>query len=76
VRLIIGPALALGLSAIFGLNTVTRQGSIIEAAMPSAVATSVLATEYKLDSSIVTATILLTTLLSPLTLTLLIVYLK
>jgi predicted permease len=44
--------------------------------MPSAVMSTVLATEYNLDSSLVTGTILVTTLLSPLTLTPLILFLK
>jgi len=43
--------------------------------MPSAVLTTVLASEYDLDSSLVTAIVFTTTLLSPLTLTPLLLYL-
>jgi predicted permease len=43
--------------------------------MPAAVATTVVATEYKLKPSLVTAIVFLGTALSPLTLTPLLVYL-
>ncbi len=68
-RLVAGPALALGLAALFGLPAPARQAGVTEAGMPSAVMTTVLASEYKLDSSLVTAIVFTTTLLSPLTLT-------
>jgi malate permease and related proteins len=76
IRLLAGPVIGLGLASLFGITGAARQGGVIEAAMPSAVANTVLATEYKLDSSLVTGTILLTTLLSPLTLTPLLLFLK
>jgi predicted permease len=76
IRLLAGPVIGLGLASLFGIAGAARQGGVIEAAMPSAVANTVLATEYKLDSSLVTGTILLTTLLSPLTLTPLLLFLK
>jgi predicted permease len=60
---------------LFGFEHVARQGSVLEAAMPAAVATTVVATEYKLEPSLVTAIVFLGTVLSPLTLTPLIVYL-
>jgi hypothetical protein len=75
LRLAAGPALALLYASIFGLQGVARQGSITEAAMPSAVFNAVLANEYHLDASLVTSTILISTLLSPITLTPLLVYL-
>jgi len=43
--------------------------------VPAAVTNIVLATEYKLDSSLVTAIVFIGTILSPLTLTPLLVYL-
>jgi hypothetical protein len=76
VRLLAGPAVALLLTPLFGITGAARQGSMLEAAMPSAVMNTVLAAEYSLDSSLVTGTILVTTLLSPLTLTPLILFLK
>jgi predicted permease len=63
------------LAGLFGLHGAARQGNVLESAMPAAVATTVLATEYKLESSLVTAIVFLGTVLSPLTLTPLIVYL-
>jgi hypothetical protein len=76
VRLLAGPVVGLLLASIFGLTGAARQGSVLEASMPSAVMNTVLAAEYNLDSSLVTGTILVTTLLSPLTLTPLILFLK
>ncbi|MBK6794908.1 MAG: AEC family transporter [Anaerolineales bacterium] len=74
-KLLIGPLVGLFLASLFGLQGHTRQGSAIEAAMPAAVATTVVATEYKLEPSLVTAIVFFGTVLSPLTLTPLIVFL-
>jgi predicted permease len=68
-RLLVGPVIGLVMAAFFGLNTNARKGGITEAGMPSAVMTTVLATEYKLDTSLVTAIVFAGTILSPLTLT-------
>ena len=76
VKLLLGPIIGLVLAGMFGLQGHTRQGSVIEAAMPAAVATTVVATEYKLEPSLVTAIVFLGTVFSPLTLTPLIVYLS
>lgn len=69
IRLVIGPAIGWGLSLVFGLKGSARQSGIVDAALPTAVMTTVLATEYKLDTSLVTAIVFTSTLLSPLTLT-------
>jgi len=74
-KLLLGPIIGILLASLFGLQGHTRQGSVIEAAMPAAVATTVVATEYKLQPSLVTAIVFLGTALSPLTLTPLLVYL-
>ncbi|NWF64440.1 MAG: AEC family transporter [Chloroflexi bacterium] len=74
-KLLLGPVVGLLLAGLFGLQGPARQGSVIEAAMPAAVATTVVAAEYKLESSLVTAIVFFGTLLSPLTLTPLIVFL-
>jgi predicted permease len=74
-KLLLGPVIGILLASLFGLEGHTRQGSVIEAAMPAAVATTVVATEYKLQPSLVTAIVFLGTALSPLTLTPLLVYL-
>jgi hypothetical protein len=75
LRLVAGPAVGLMLAMLFGFNGVARQGNITESAMPAAVTNTVLATEYGLDTSLVTAMVFIGTLLSPLTLTPLLVYL-
>ena len=75
LRLLVGPLVGLLLAGLFGLQGAARQGNIIETATPAAVTNAVLATEYKLDSSLVTAIIFIGTILSPLTLTPLLVYL-
>jgi predicted permease len=74
-KLLIAPLVGLLLASLFGLQHTARQGSILEASMPAAVATTVVATEYNLEPSLVTAIVFLGTVLSPLTLTPLIVYL-
>ena len=68
-RLLVGPLIGLALAALFGLNSTARKDGITDAGMPSAVMTTILADEYKLDVSLVTAIVFVSTILSPLTLT-------
>lgn len=75
LRLLVAPVFALLLTGLFGINGFARQGSVTEASMPSMVSSTVLATEYNLDSRLVTAIVFISTLLSPLTLTPLLVFL-
>jgi malate permease and related proteins len=75
LRLVVAPLVALLFAALFGLQGLTRQASVTQASMPSMVNTTVLAAEYNLDSKLVTAVVFLSTLLSPLTLTPLLVFL-
>ncbi len=75
IRLLAGPLVGFALAAAFGLTSPARQSLIIDAAMPSAVNNTVLANEYKLDTAFVTAVVFIGTLLSPLTLTPLLVFL-
>ena len=75
LRLLISPLIALLLTALFGISGTARQGSVTQASMPSMVSATVLATEYHMDSKLVTAVVFISTLISPLTLTLLLVYL-
>lgn len=76
IKLLIAPFVGILLASLFGIQGETRQANIIQAAMPAAVVTAVVATEYKLEPSLVTAIVFLGTILSPLTLTPLIVYLS
>ena len=75
LRLVIAPLAALLFAALFGLQDVSRQASVTQASMPSMVSATVLATEYNLDSRLVTAVVFVSTLLSPFTLTPLLVFL-
>ena len=53
-----------------------KQAAIIEASMPAAVITTVLALEFNLDAGFSTSVVFVTTLLSPVTLVVLIAYLQ
>jgi malate permease and related proteins len=75
LRLIIAPLAALLFAALFGLQGFPRQASVTQASMPSMVSATVLATEYNLDAKLVTAVVFISTLLSPFTLTPLLVFL-
>lgn len=69
MRLVISPLVAVGLSALFGLHGAARQAGILESATPTAVMTTVLATEFEVEPGFVTMAVFTTTLLSPLTIT-------
>lgn len=75
LRLLVAPMIGLLLSIPFGLQGAVWQAGVIQASMPAAVNTTILASEYQLDSSLVTAIVFIGTLLSPLTLTPLLVFL-
>ncbi len=68
LRLVIAPLIACGLALLIGASGLTRQVSIVQAGMPTAVISGVLATEFGADFEFVTATILVDTLLSMVTL--------
>lgn len=69
LRLLVAPAIAFLWSLAFNLDGPARQAGVLEASMPTAVMTTILATEYDVEPSFVTAVVFSTTLLSPLTLT-------
>ena len=75
LRLVIAPLLGLLITALFGIQGVARQGAMTQASMPSMVSATVLAEEYHLDSKLIAAVVFVSTLLSPLTLTPLLVFL-
>jgi predicted permease len=76
LRLIISPLVALGLVLVLGLAGVARQVGVLEASMPSAVLTIVLATEYDVEPAFVSAAVFTSTLASAFTLTPLLAILK
>ena len=75
MRLVVGPLIAIAISPLFAFNPVARQAVITESGMPTAVLTTVLATEYNAEPTFVTAAVFSSTLFSALTLTLLLAYL-
>lgn len=70
LRLLLGPLIAAGVAAFIGLSGLSRSAAIIEASMPTAVLTTVLATEFDVRPPLVTSIVVLSTLLSPITLAL------
>jgi malate permease and related proteins len=76
LSLMVTPALASGAAYLLGVTGVARQAAILQSGMPSAVLTTVLALEYNVAPSFVTACVLLSTIASPVTVTLLIAALQ
>jgi predicted permease len=76
LRLLISPFIATSLALLLGLNNVAAVAFIMQASMPVAVVTIILATEYDLDRQLSLSMILASTLLSPVTLSLLIYILR
>jgi len=68
VRLLIGPLIAWLLCQLLGVDGVERSVLILQAAMPTAVMTAVLATEYDIAPRLVASIIFFSTLLSMVTL--------
>jgi malate permease and related proteins len=75
LQLIATPLVALAMAHLLHLTGPARQAAVLQASMPAAVATTVLAVEYDLDATLVSGVVVLTTILSPLTLAPLIAYL-
>ena len=75
MRLLIAPLMAIGLTRLFGMQGPAYQAVVLEAAMPAAVMTTILATEFEAEPTFVTTAVLITTLLSPFTLTPLLAFL-
>lgn len=76
LRLIIAPVIAFGLARILNLSGPAQQAGILEASMPTAVISSLIAHEYGAEAKLVTGTVVVSTLLSPLTLSVIIALLK
>jgi malate permease and related proteins len=76
LRLVGIPLVALALTSLFGMTGTERQAAVIQASMPAAVMITVLSLQYNSAPEFSTAVVFLTTVLSPVTLTLLISYLQ
>jgi len=71
VKLVVGPVVAIGLATLLGLEGMTRDVSIVQSSMPTAVIAGVFATQFRADSEFVTSVILVSTLASIVTLSVL-----
>jgi predicted permease len=76
IRLILSPALAWLISPLFQIPELAKTTSIVEAGMPSAVVNSILALKFDTEPEFVTGAVLITTLISPFTLTLILTLLQ
>jgi hypothetical protein len=75
-RLLVSPFIAVLIAGLIGLTGLSRSTSIIEASMPTAVFTTILATEFNVRPGLVTSTVAISTLLSAITLPLVITLLE
>ena len=69
LRLVLAPLAAWLIAPYFGLEGLARQVGVLESAMPTAVMSTIIAIEFDVEPAFVTGVVLVTTLLSPLTLT-------
>jgi predicted permease len=76
LTLVVTPLLGFALVQAIGLSGTARQAAMLEASMPAAVVTTILALEYEIVPSFVTGVVFVSTLLSPFTVTLIIAFLK
>jgi hypothetical protein len=76
LSLVATPLAAFGVAHLVGLKGAAFQAGVLQASMPTAVVTTILALEFDVSPNFVTSVVCVTTLLSPLTLTLLIAYLQ
>lgn len=76
LRLLIGPLLGVALALAFQLDNQAMVAFLLQASMPTAVLTLILAKEFRLDETLTLNIITVSTLLSPFTLSILILLLR
>lgn len=76
LKLLVAPLVGVALALIFHLNDVAAAAFILLTSMPTAVVTLILAKEYQLDESLMLNLIMASTLLSPFTLSVIILFLN
>ncbi len=76
LALVGSPLIGFCLAPLLGLHGITRQAVLVEAAMPSAVITTILALEFDVAPRFVTSVVVVTTLASSVTVSVLIALLK
>ncbi len=74
--LVAAPVIGFLLASALGLTGVTRQALLVQSAMPSAVITTIVALEFDVAPAFVASVVVVTTLASPLTLSILIALLQ
>ncbi len=70
-RLLLAPLFAGGTAPLLGLEGIVRQTGILQASMPTAVTAAIWAAEFAVTPALVSSVVVVTTLLSPLTITVL-----
>jgi malate permease and related proteins len=76
VSLVLTPLVAMGIAHLVGLRGAAFQAGVLQTSMPTAVITTILAVEFDVLPDFVTSVVFVSTLLSPLTVTLIIAYLQ
>ena len=76
LSLLVTPTMAFGIATALGLSGPAFQAGMLQAAMPTAVVTTILALEYEIAPSFVTSVVFVGTLVSPVTVTALIFWLQ
>jgi malate permease and related proteins len=76
VSLILTPLAAMGIAHLIGLQGAAFQAGVLQTSMPTAVITTILAVEFDVVPDFVTSVVFVSTLLSPVTVTLMIAYLQ
>lgn len=76
LKLLIAPLIGIGLALVFHLDNLGATAFILQVSMPTAVVTLILAKEYRLDESLMLNLIMATTLLSPISLSVIILFLN
>jgi malate permease and related proteins len=76
VSLVLTPLVAIGIAHLVGLRGAAFQAGVLQTSMPTAVITTILAVEFDGVPDFVTSVVFVSTLLSPITVTLMIAYLQ
>lgn len=76
VSLVLTPLAAMGIAHVVGLEGAAFKAGVLQTSMPTAVITTILAVEFDAVPDFVTSVVFVSTLLSPLTVTLVIAYLQ
>ncbi|HKE85569.1 MAG TPA: AEC family transporter [Vicinamibacterales bacterium] len=76
LSIVLMPLAAIGIAHLVGLHGAAFQAGVLQASMPTAVITTILALEFNVEPNFVTSVVALSTLLSPLTVTVLIAFLQ